>query len=132
MMYWWPNLYGWVGTYVRTCARCQRVQPSAHAIAPLVILPVHKGCWKYISMNFVFDLPKDMDGNTNIVVFVDRCSNMAQLAGGAGHDRWCWYAKLFINRVVCQHRLPLVIMLDRDPRFTSKFWKSIFQVLGTK
>ena len=31
-----------------------------------------------------------------------------------------------------QHGLPLAIFSDRDPRFTGKFWKSIFKVLGTR
>ena len=31
-------------------------------------------------MDFVFGLPKDSDGNTGIVVFVDRLSKMAHLA----------------------------------------------------
>ena len=39
---------------------------------------------------------------------------------------------LFIDRVFRQHGLPLAIVSDRDPRFTGKFWKSIFKVLGTR
>ena len=41
-------------------------------------------------------------------------------------------ALLFIDRVFRQHRLPLSIVSDRDPRFTGKFWKAIFKVLGTR
>ena len=39
---------------------------------------------------------------------------------------------LFIHRVCRQHGLPLAIISDRDPRFTDKFWTSIFKVLGTR
>ena len=39
-------------------------------------------------------------------------------------------AMLFIDRVFRQHGLPLEIISDRDPRFTRKFWTSIFKVLG--
>ena len=41
-------------------------------------------------------------------------------------------AKLFIDRVFRQHGLPVTIVCDRDPRFTGKFWKSIFKVLVTR
>ncbi|CAI5714511.1 unnamed protein product [Hyaloperonospora brassicae] len=41
-------------------------------------------------------------------------------------------ATLFIDRVFRQHGLPLAIVSDRDPRFTGKFWNSIFKVLGTR
>ena len=70
--YWWPKLYKWVSTYVRTCETCQRVKPSPHSAAPLASLPIPTGCWESISMDFVFGLPKDGHGNTGIVVFVDR------------------------------------------------------------
>ena len=41
--YWWPKLYKWLGTYVRTCETCQREKPSAHAAAPLASLPYARG-----------------------------------------------------------------------------------------
>ena len=41
-------------------------------------------------------------------------------------------AMLFIGRVFRQHGLPLAIISDSDPRFTGKFWTSIFKVLGTQ
>ena len=41
------------------------------------------------------------------------------------------YAKLFVDHVFKLHGLPEVIISDRDPRFTSKFWKSLFNLLGT-
>ena len=39
---------------------------------------------------------------------------------------------LFIDRVFRQHGLPLAIISDCDPRFTGKFWTSIFKVPGTR
>ena len=39
---------------------------------------------------------------------------------------------MFIDRVFRQHRLPLEIVADRDPRFAGKFWNAIFKVLGTR
>ena len=41
-------------------------------------------------------------------------------------------ARLFIDRMFRQYGLPLENISDRDPRFTGKFWKSIFKVLGTR
>ena len=56
--YWWPKLYKWVSTYVRTCETCQRVKPSAHSAAPLAGLPVPMGCGESISMDLCFVFPK--------------------------------------------------------------------------
>ena len=41
------------------------------------------------------------------------------------------YASLFIDYVFRLHSLPEVIISDWDPRFTSKFWRSLFDLLGT-
>uniref|UniRef100_H3GD69 Integrase catalytic domain-containing protein n=1 Tax=Phytophthora ramorum TaxID=164328 RepID=H3GD69_PHYRM len=124
--------YGSTSTYVRTCETCQWVKPSPHAAAPLASLPVPSGCWEPMSMDFVFGLPKDSDRNTGIVIFVDRLSKMAHLAAVPDTTDGEGTAKLFIGRVFRQHVLPESIVSDRDPRFTGKFWWSVFKVLGTR
>ena len=83
-------------------------------------------------MDFVLCLPKDCDGNTGIVVFVDRLRKMAHLAAVPDSIDGKGTAMLFIDRVFRQHGLPLTIISDRDPRFTGKFWTSIFKVLSTR
>ena len=83
-------------------------------------------------MNFVFVLPEDSDGTTCIVVFVDRLSKMAHLAAVPDSIDGEGTALLFIYRVFRQHGLPLAIGSERDPRFTGKFWKAIFKVLGIR
>ena len=83
-------------------------------------------------MDFVFGLPKDRVGNTGIMVFVDRLSKMAHLAAVPESIDGKGAAMLFIDRVFRQHGLPVAIVSDRDPRFTGKFWTSVFKVLGTR
>ena len=83
-------------------------------------------------MDFLFGLPKDSYGNTGIVVFVDRLSKMAHLAAVPDTIDGEGTATLFIDRVFRHYGLPLEIVSDRDPRFTGKFWKSMFKVLGTR
>ncbi|KAG2957890.1 hypothetical protein PC119_g27189 [Phytophthora cactorum] len=109
-MYWWPKLYKRVGTYVRTCETCQRMKYSPHAAAPLASLPVPTGCWQSIN----------------------RLSKMAHLAAVPDTIDGEGTALLFLDRVFRQHGLPEAVVSDRDPRFTAKFWKSLFQVLGTR
>ena len=41
-------------------------------------------------------------------------------------------AQLYIKEVVRLHGVPASIISDRDPRFTSRFWKSLQEALGTK
>ena len=41
-------------------------------------------------------------------------------------------AKIFMKDIFRLHGLPKAIVSDRDPKFTSKFWKGLFVDLGTK
>ena len=72
-------------------------------------------------MDFVFGLPKDCDGNTRIMVFVDRLSKMAYLAVVPDSIDGKGKAMPFIDRAFRQHVLPLAIISVRDPRVTGKF-----------
>ncbi|GJZ47427.1 putative reverse transcriptase domain-containing protein [Tanacetum coccineum] len=40
-------------------------------------------------------------------------------------------ARLYLNRIVVRHGIPVSIICDRDGRFTSNFWKSFQKALGT-
>ena len=37
-----------------------------------------------------------------------------------------------MNEIVRLHGVPISIVSDRDPRFTSSFWKSLHRAMGTK
>nr|GFA57720.1 putative reverse transcriptase domain-containing protein [Tanacetum cinerariifolium] len=39
---------------------------------------------------------------------------------------------MYLKEVVVRHGIPISIIYDRDPRFTSNFWRSLQKALGTK
>ena len=41
-------------------------------------------------------------------------------------------AEIYTSVIVKLHGVPLCIVSDRDPRFTSDFWKSLQDALGSK
>ena len=41
-------------------------------------------------------------------------------------------AKLYVDEIVRHHEVPVSIVSDRDPRFTSRFWPSLQTALGTR
>ncbi|POM62457.1 putative retroelement [Phytophthora palmivora] len=116
--FWWPRMYKWVAHYVKTCETCQRVKPSGHTSAPPQSLPVPADCWKSMSLDFVFGLPADDKGNTDILVFVCRLSKMVHLAAVRDKVTGKQAAQLFLDSVFRYHGLPETIVSDQDPRFT--------------
>ena len=77
--FWWLHLYRWVANYMRSCEEFQRVKPATSSIAPLKPLPIPTDCWKSVSLDFMFIMPPDLKGRTDLVVFVDRLSKMVHL-----------------------------------------------------
>ena len=43
-----------------------------------------------------------------------------------------YYARIFIDGIVCHHGIPLSIISDRGAQLTSRFWRSFQEGLGTK
>ncbi|CAJ2638227.1 unnamed protein product [Trifolium pratense] len=41
-------------------------------------------------------------------------------------------AEIYVEQIVRLHGIPTSIISDRDPRFTSRFWESLQEALGTK
>ena len=42
------------------------------------------------------------------------------------------FYRLYIREIVRLHGVPISIVLDRDPRFTTHFWKSFQKAMGTR
>ncbi|KAE8985608.1 hypothetical protein PF005_g23073 [Phytophthora fragariae] len=126
--FFWPRMYKWIRKLVRSCEICQRVRPAASKQAPLRPIPVATNAWRSVSMDFIFGLPRDAEGRTGVLVFVDRFSKMVHLAPVTADES----AELFLDLVFRHHGLPESIVSDREPRFTSAFWPRLFALLGTR
>jgi len=131
--YWWPRLSNDVRRFVRACHSCQVNKPS-NALPPGLLqpLPVPKDRWEDISMDFITSLPKTAAGHDGIFVVVDRLSKRVHLAPVSMTITAPQFALLFADVVFKHHGLPLTIVSDRDPRFTSEFWKSFTSLMGTR
>ncbi|MBW0512054.1 hypothetical protein O181_051769 [Austropuccinia psidii MF-1] len=41
-------------------------------------------------------------------------------------------ALLFWNNIISTCGVPIIIISDRDPKFTSEFWTKLYEMFGTK
>src|SRR4051812_418310 len=81
-------------------------------------------------MDLITHLPKTRSGHDAIVVFVDRLSKMVHFQPTTTTATAPDIAKLFFETIFRLHGMPNIIVSDRDPRFTSLFWKALFKCLA--
>ena len=131
--YTWPKLHGDVEKYVQSCDTCQASKKSkmkpGGTLQPLTI-PLTHGT--HYSMDFLTDLPDaSTQGYNAVMVVVDRFSKRVWLIPTWKKADSQTTAELFFNSVVRHNGAPLEIVSDRDPKFTSNFWRSLWARMGT-
>ncbi|GJX51940.1 putative reverse transcriptase domain-containing protein [Tanacetum coccineum] len=87
------------------------------------------GGWDNITMDFITKLPKSSQGFDTIWVIVDRLTKSAYFLPIRENDPFDKLTRLYLNRIVGRHRIPVSIICDRDGRFTSNFWRSFQKAL---
>ncbi|GJV68697.1 putative reverse transcriptase domain-containing protein, partial [Tanacetum coccineum] len=107
-LYWWPNMKADIATYVSKCLTCTKVKAEHQRPSGL-----------------------SSQGFDTIWVIVDRLKKSAHFLPIRENDLLDKLARLYLNRMVARHKIPVSIICDRDGRFTSNFWRSFQKALGT-
>ncbi|GJX84900.1 putative reverse transcriptase domain-containing protein [Tanacetum coccineum] len=131
-LYWWPNMKANIATYVSKCLTCAKVKAEHKRPSGLLVQPeIPQWKWDNITMDFVTKLPKSSQGYDTIWVIVDRLTKSAIFMPMRETDPLDKLARMYLKEVVTKHGIPVSIICDRDPRFSSNFWKSLQKALGT-
>jgi transposase InsO family protein len=83
-------------------------------------------------MDFITGLPWSNRGHDSIWVIVDRLTKVAHFISVKTNFNGRHLAEIYISRIVSLHGVPKYIVSDRGSQFTSHFWKSLHDALGTK
>lgn len=128
------KLFAWRGmksdgyNYVIACSICLQAKPNrAKYTGLLVPLPIPSQSWQVISMDFIDGLPTSGTANCLMVV-VDKFSKYAHFVPLHHPYSASKVAQLFLDSIFRLHGMPSYIISDRDPVFTSIFWKELFRL----
>ena len=131
--YWWSGMKRDVSKFVTKCMVCQKVK-SEHQVPSGLLQPIRILEWKWdrITMNFVVGLPLIGRKHDSVWVVVDRLTKSTHFLPMRTNYSLDKVAELYIMEIVRLHGIPISIILDRDLRFTSRFWGKLQEALGTQ
>ncbi|GKB17382.1 reverse transcriptase domain-containing protein [Tanacetum coccineum] len=120
-LYWWPNMKAIIAEYVGKCLTCARVKAEYQRPSGLLI-----------TMDFVTKLPRSSNGHDTIWVIVHRLTKSAHFIPTRETESMDTLTWLYIKEIISRHGVPISIISDRDSHFTSRFWQSLQNDLGTQ
>ena len=122
-----------ISEFVTKCLVCQRVKEE-HQVPLGLLQSIRISEWKWdrITMDFVVGLPLTGRKHDSVWVVVDRLTKSAHFLPVRTDYSLDKLAELYIKEIVWLHGIPISIISDRDPRFTSRFWGKLQEALGTR
>eukprot|EP00887_Chlorella_sp_A99_P001998 scaffold18.g1998.t1 len=131
--FWWPGLAAMVDAYIRSCSSCQLNKPRNHAAHGLLQpIPPALEPWAQVSLDFITCLLPTPDGHDAALVMVCTATKMARFAPCSSTVDAPGAARLFHSYVASLFGVPSKLISDRDPRFASCFWQTVWRLHGTK
>ena len=121
-----------VAEFVSKCLLCQLVKaPKQKPTRLLKPLSIPKWKWVNLSMDFIVDLSRIVKGHTVIWVVIYKFTKSTHFIPGKPTYSMNKWAQIYMKEVVRLHGVPISIVFNKDPRFTSSFLKSLQSSLGT-
>ena len=131
--YWRNGMKKEITIFISRCLTCQQVKAEHQRPAgKKQLLPILVWKWEKITMDFVTGLPWTERQHDAIWVIVDRLTKSSHFLPVNVEDSLEKLAQLYVDEIVRLHGVPISIVSDRDPRFTSRFWPSLQTALGTR
>ena len=131
---WWPGMRKDVVDYCNSCKPCnktKRLTGLNYGLLQYIESPTIP--FETINMDFVTGLPPSGPlSYDSVLVVEDRCTRMTCLLPCHKTIDAEGTAMLFDTYIICRHGLPNTIISDRDPKFTSAFWKELMKILKIK
>jgi len=122
-----------VDDLIAKCLECQKVKDEhKNWVDLLQPLPIPEWKWEFVTKYFItkfLRITKQLD--SIMVVVVDKLTKSSHLIPLNITHNSINIVYIYMVEITRLHGIPKTIVTDRDPKFTSKFWKGLFKGFGT-
>ncbi|GAA5918271.1 hypothetical protein JCM5296_006268, partial [Sporobolomyces johnsonii] len=134
--YWWKDMVQDARDYVAACEQCRRGKSSTtRPLGLLHPLDTPSRPFERVGMDFIVGLPRVAFAGVavdSILTVTDYLSKLVILIPLPSTSTAANVADLFLGHVYRRFGLPSALVSDRDPKFTSAFWRALNARLGIK
>jgi hypothetical protein len=130
--FFWPKMRRGVERYMSRCTTCNKAKSQLNPHGLYMPLHVPSVPWDDIFVDIVLGLPRTKRGKDSIFVVIDRFSKMTHFISCHKSDITSHIADLFFTEIVCLHGVSNTIVSDRNAKFLSHYWRTLWLKLGTK
>jgi hypothetical protein len=107
---------------------CQKVKVEhKHPTGLLQPFPIPKWKWEVVIMDFITKLPRKIKQHDSIMAVVDKLTKSTHFIPVKLTHKETNIVDIYMREITRLHGIPKKIVFDRDPKFTSNFWRGLFK-----
>jgi hypothetical protein len=111
---------------------CQNIKAEhRHPVGLLQPLPIPKWKLEVVTIDFIAKFPRTRKKHDAIMVVVENITKDAHFIPMKFTHKETNVVDIYMREVIHLHDIPKTIVSERDPNFTSKFWKGLFKGFRT-
>jgi len=115
------------------CLECQQVNTeNQHLVGLLYPLPICEWKRKILTQYFIIHIRRLKKKNDSITVVVSKLSKTSHFILVQSTYKDVQITPIFMREIFRLHVIPKMVIIDRDVKFTSTFWKALFTSLGAQ
>ena len=129
--YYWTSMSKDVEHFVKRCSTCQLAKSYLWPQGLYSPLPRPQAPWEDVTLDFITYFPRTRRHEDSIMVVVDKFSKKAHFIACHTTNDAFHIASLYFKEIVHLHGSQRSTVSDRDTKFLSHFWFTLWRKPGT-